>query len=56
MTTQEMMKTTAKPGYWWVNVAAVDQPQNWQEQPKPHEPSGLLFGYEPAALLAKQYK
>ena len=56
MTSQEMMKATAKPGYWWVNVANVDQPQNWQEQVKPHESRGLLFGYEEKEFLAKQYK
>lgn len=56
MTTQEMMKAKAKPGYWFVNVANVDQPQDWQEQVKPYEASGLLFGYEEKEFMAKQYK
>ena len=55
MTTQEMMRTNAKPGYWWVNVARIDEAPDWVEQVQPHE-SGLLFGYEPEVLMAKQYK
>ena len=51
-----MMKAKAKPGYWFVNVANVDQPQDWQEQVKPYESSGLLFGYEEKEFMAKQYK
>ena len=59
MTSQEMMKAKAKPGYHFVNVANVanvDQPQDWQEQVKPYEASGLLFGYEEKEFMAKQYK
>ena len=55
MTTQEMMRARAKPGYWWVNVAKIDEAPDWVEQVKPHE-SNLLFGYEPEVLMAKQYK
>lgn len=55
MTTKEMMKTKAKPGYWFVNVANLGDAPNWVEQVQPHQ-SGLLFGYEPQVLLAKQYK
>jgi hypothetical protein len=62
MTSQEMMKAKAKPGYWFVNIAAVDQPQNWQEQVMPDSESdpnyGIqkLFGYETKAFMAKQYR
>lgn len=56
MTTQEMMKATAKPGYWFYNVANVDETPDWREQVKPPETNDLIFGYTPTALLAKQYK
>lgn len=61
MTTQEMMKAKAKPGYWFVNIAPIDQPQNWVEQVMPPDVNpngydGKLFGYDEKEFLAKQYK
>ena len=55
LTSKEMLKTDAKPGYWWVNVAPLGEPPMWRQEVAPHE-SGLLFGYEPTELMAKQYK
>ena len=55
MTTQEMMRAKARPGYWWVNTAKIDEAPDWVEQVAPREPN-LLFGHEPAVLMAKQYK
>lgn len=57
MTSQEMMKATAKPGYWWRNIAAIDEQPNWVEEVAPHQTEpGLLFGYPEKGFLAKQYK
>jgi hypothetical protein len=56
MTSQEMMKATAKPGYWFVNVANVDEPQNWQEQIQPHDFGDTIFGYDRKEFMARQYK
>lgn len=66
MTSQEMMRSKLKLNHVWVNVAAVDQEPNWQEQPKPidwnngnpNDPiySPKLFGYDQAKFMAKQYK
>lgn len=56
MTSQEMMRTALKPGYWWQNMAAVDQMPDWQMVVAPHNTSGKLFGYEESEFLAKQYK
>ena len=56
MTSQEMMKTQCKPGYWFVNTANLGDAPDWQQQPERPEDRGLLFGYEEKALLAKQYK
>lgn len=56
MTTQEMMKTQAKQGYWFVNVSAVDEKPDWREQVAPLIATNTLFGYDPDAFMAKQYK
>jgi hypothetical protein len=65
MTTQEMMKSSAAPGHWWVNVARLGESPNWQQQPMPSKEDGdpnspayrtTLFGYDQAAFLSKQYK
>ena len=56
MTSQEMMRTPCKPGYWWQNIAAIDQAPNWQMVVVPHSTDGKLFGYEEKAFLAKQYR
>lgn len=59
MTSQEMMKCKARPGYWFVNIAKVDAPQNWVEQPIPYQAdinSDTIFGYEQKAFLDRQYK
>lgn len=55
MTSQQMMHSKCKPGYWFVNVAKVNEPQDWKVQPIPHKIESL-FGYAPKVLLAKQYK
>lgn len=67
MTSQEMFKTTSKPGHIWQNVAAVDNPQDWVQVPRPadfnaagnpnspiYEPK--LFGYGVNEFMAKQYR
>ena len=60
MNSQEMMKCTAKPGYWFVNVAKVDEPPNWVEQIMPEtvdvNAPNNIFGYEEKAFLQRQYK
>jgi hypothetical protein len=57
MTTQEMMKTQHKPGYWFENVAPLGDPPNWREKVAPHTPrDDLIFGYTVPDLLAKQYR
>jgi hypothetical protein len=56
MTSQEMMKTKAKPGYWWVNVAPLGSKPNWQEQVSPLRKTKTLFGYDVKEFMAKQYK
>lgn len=56
VTTQEMMKTQAKQGYWYVNVSAVDEKPDWREQVAPLIATNTLFGYDPDAFMAKQYK
>jgi hypothetical protein len=56
MTSQEMMRATAKPGYWFVNVANVDEPQNWQEQIQPYDSGDTIFGYDRKEFMARQYK
>lgn len=55
MTSKEMMRAEAKPGYWFVNVARLGERPDWQERVAPHD-SGLLFGHRPSDLLAMQYK
>ena len=56
MTTKEMFKTPCKPGYWFVNVARVDESPRWVQQPKPVDTTGTLFGYEARAFMARQYR
>ena len=57
MTSQEMMKTEAKPGYWWVNKAALGKAPNWKQEPEPYrEKPGTIFGYEEKAFLRRQYE
>lgn len=56
MTSQEMMKAEAKPGYWWVNVSGIGEPPDWVQQVKPQPETNTLFGYEEKAFLRKQYK
>lgn len=59
MTSQEMMKCKCRIGHWFVNIAEVDEPQNWVEQPLPYQVdinSNTIFGYEQKAFLARQYK
>jgi len=51
-----MMRATAKPGYWFVNVAPLGSAPNWVSQVAPIAESGLLFGYEQKEFLQKQYK
>lgn len=57
MTSQEMMKTKAKPGYWWVNKASLGEAPNWKQEIKPYEVKpGTIFGYEEKAFFRRQYK
>lgn len=56
MTSQEMMRTTAKPGYCFVNVAPIDAEPNWVLQVAPVEENNLLFGYAQKEFLQKQYR
>lgn len=46
-----------KPGYCWRNVAPLGEKPDWQETVAPWTlQTDKLFGHEPAALLAKQYR
>ena len=46
-----------KPGYCWQNVAPLGENPKWVEVVAPWSlQSDKLFGHEPAALLAKQYR
>lgn len=63
MTSQEMMKTQAKPGNVWVNIAPLGEPPDWREVKSPHGPHsdpnygiGKLFGYDAKEFMRKQYK
>ena len=56
MTSKEAMRHTCKPGYWLENIAPLGELPDWQERVAPIPESGLLFGYEERAFLAKQYK
>ena len=56
MTSQQMMRAAAKPGYWFANVAPLGSAPNWVEQVAPMAESGLLFGYAQKEFLQKQYK
>jgi|GEM_PF-3701954 len=55
MTTQEMLRTDLKPGYWWANVAPLGEKPDWVMEVVPHESKGI-FGYEVAYIMAKQQK
>lgn len=56
MTSQEMMRQTCKPGYWFVNIAPIGNEPNWQQQPVPLNRDGKLFGYDEKQFLQRQYK
>lgn len=63
MTSQEMMKATAKPGNAWENVAPLGEKPDWREVKSPHGPHsdpnygiGRLFGYDAQEFMGKQYK
>jgi hypothetical protein len=56
MTSNEMRRASHKPGYWFENVAALGEKPVWRERAATPAGSGFLFGYAPAALLAKQYR
>lgn len=56
MTSQEMMRATAKPGYWFANMATLGSAPNWVLQVAPLKKNNLLFGYEQKEFLQKQYK
>ena len=56
MTSQEMMRTKAKPGYQWENMAPLGTDPIWQQVPTPINTKGTIFGYEASAFLRKQYK
>ena len=56
MTSQEMMRAKAPPGYWFVNVARIDADPDWVLQVMPPEENNLLFGYEQKEFLQKQYE
>ena len=56
MTSQEAFKFKCAPGMWLVNIAKVDEPQNWVEQPLPHDQTGKLFGYDEKEFMRRQYK
>jgi hypothetical protein len=59
MTSQEMMKAKAKPGYWFVNVAPLGDEPDWIEQRVPYfDPLAdrKLFGYDAKEFMQRQYK
>lgn len=63
MTSQEMMKSTAKPGNAWENVAPLGEKPDWREVKSPHgtysNPNyGMdqLFGYDTQEFMRRQYK
>ncbi|WP_277019035.1 MULTISPECIES: hypothetical protein [Paracoccus] len=57
MTSTEMRKhPPLAPGYHFSNVAPLGQDPDWRVELAPPAASGFLFGYEPADLLAKQYR
>lgn len=63
MTTNEMMKARAKPGYAWEDVAPMGETADWREVPSPHGPHsdpnyghGTIFGYDKAEFLKNQYR
>lgn len=55
MTSKEARGHKIRPGYWLENIAPLGGDPDWREVVAPHN-SGLLFGYEPSDLLAKQYR
>lgn len=57
MTSHEMMRAGQTPaGYWWENVAPLGCAPDWQMRVAPTADAGLIFGYRPSDLLAKQYR
>lgn len=56
MSTQEMMRARHRPGYWWINVAALGEAPDWREQVAPLQADDRLFGYERDEFMAKQYR
>lgn len=60
MTSQEMMKSKHKPGYWFENIAPLGKKPDWREVVKPFngDENGdpKLFGYDVNEFMAKQYK
>ena len=51
-----MMRATAKPGYWFVNVARLGADPDWVLQVAPLKENNLIFGYGQKEFLRKQYK
>ena len=59
MTRKETDSVKLPEGYWWVNIAPLGEPCNWQMQIEPQHidiNSTTIFGYERDAFLARQYK
>ena len=59
MTSQEMLKRTCTPGYWFVNVAPLGEPTDWVEQRVPYfDPLAdrKIFGYDAKDFMQRQYK
>jgi len=56
MNSKQMMKTTAKPGYIWNNIAPLGEKPDWIEAVEIPNNDGKLFGYDEKEFLAKQYK
>lgn len=57
VTTKEMMRTSHRPGYWFVNVAPLGEAPNWEEQVAPVvEDESRLFGYDRDEFMQKQYR
>ena len=59
MTSLEMMKATAKPGFWFVNTAPLGDDPVWELQRAPYyDPlvDSKLFGYDAKQFMARQYR
>jgi hypothetical protein len=63
MTTQEMMRAKARPGFFFTDIAPMNEPADWREVPSPHGPHsdpnygfGTIFGYDQAAFLKRQHR